>query len=126
MNLTFRVCVSYGRHDGGDLEFDYDVSEEDYERLKKSAKNHKDMGEDPEIADIYGEVYDEFLMLEADSFDMTDEISIAEKMADYLNISFEEALERDYSEDEIDEMFEAWQEAGRTYVFYPDELTEGD
>ena len=126
MNLTFRVCVSYGRHDGGDLEFDYEITEEEYERLKKSAKNHSEMSEDPEIADIYNDVRDEFLMIESDSFEMTDEVSIAEKMADYLGIPFEEALERDFSEDEIEEMFEESIEKGNMYVFYPDELTEED
>ena len=120
MLITFKGYVSYGKLDSVEYDVDVLISEEDYERLKVSAKNHMRMAEDSAISDIYEKVYQAALNLDVEVL-REDEEMLADKMAWYLDLTPEEAAEREYSDEEIEEMFEA---EGARSVGYPSEIEE--
>ena len=80
------------------------------------------MDEDDEIADIYDMAYSASLDMDIDVL-RDDEDLLAEKMAWHLDISEEEASEREYTDEEIIEMLEA---EGTRGINYPEDLDEPD
>lgn len=122
MYVTFPGYVRFGKLDGTDFEVDVELTDEEYERLKASRKTHWDMDEDDEIADIYDMAYSASLDMDIDVL-RDDEDLLAEKMAWHLDISEEEASEREYTDEEIIEMLEA---EGTRGINYPEDLDEPD
>ena len=120
MLVTFKANVSYGKLDSVSYDVTIDITEEDYERLKASAKEHIRMIDDPEISDIYDEAYQAAIDIDYDVL-IGEEDILAEKMAWYLGISEEEAAEREYEYEEIIAMLEAEGERG---IGYPADLEE--
>ena len=118
--VTFKGYVSYGKLDSVDYDVDVELTKEEYERLKASCKDHWRMSDDETIADIYNKAYQAALELDIEVM-REDEEMLAEKMAWYLGIDEDEALEREYDDDEIAEMLE---EEGSRGVTYPDALME--
>ena len=56
--ITFGAYTSFGKCDSVDWEFDYEVTEEEYNRLIEAAKEYYDFDEAEEVADIYSKVYE--------------------------------------------------------------------
>lgn len=120
MLVNFGAYVSYGRMDSIDYEVEVELTEEEYERVKESCKTHMRMREDDAISDIYDKVYQAALKLDLDVM-KSDKEMLAEKMAWHLGISDEEALEREYTDEEIVAMLESEENRG---VSYPHDLEE--
>lgn len=120
--VTFGAYVRYGKLDSVDYEVEVELTPDEYERLKESAKTHMRMIDDPEISDIYDQAYQAALDLDLDVM-RDDKELLAEKMAWHLDISEEEALEREYTDDEIIEMLE---DEGIRGISYPDGLEDDD
>lgn len=124
MKVRFTAWINDGHHMTNDWEVPMEITEEEYQRLLKSAKTHSRFVEDDEVRDIYDKAYR--TMLEED-LEFMDEEDLIEKMADYLDISEEEAEEREFEDDEILEMLD-WE--GIRNLGYPveiqDELEEKD
>jgi hypothetical protein len=57
MLVTFNCTLNCGL-DGSDWDMDVDVTEEEYERLKKAEESGKTFWECEEVRDIYMRVYD--------------------------------------------------------------------
>ena len=58
MLLTFNCTMMNGTGDGSDWDIDVNVTEEEFERLKKAKESGKDFGECEEVSDIYDRLYD--------------------------------------------------------------------
>lgn len=56
--ITFGAYISFGKCDSVDWEFDFEVTEEEHNRLLEAAKEYFDFNEAEEVADIYAKVYD--------------------------------------------------------------------
>lgn len=122
--VTFGAYVSYGKLDSVDYEVEVALTKEEYERLKSSCKDHWRMRDDDAIADIYDQAYQAALDLDLDVM-REDEDLLAEKMAWHLDITEEEAKEREYTDEEIIEMLENDGDRGITYpTGLEDELDE--
>ncbi len=120
MFVTFGAYVRYGKLDSVDYDVEVELTEEEYERVKESSKTHWRMREDDSISDIYDRVYEAALDIDLEVMRDTPEL-LAEKMAWYLDISEEEALERYFEDEEIIEMLENEGDRG---ISYPSDLED--
>lgn len=118
--VTFCGYVSYGKLDCVDYDVDVLLTEEDYERLKVSAKDHMRMADDPAISDIYNKAYQAALDLDIEVI-REDKKRLADRMAWYLGIDVEEAIKREYTDEEIIEMLES---EGFRSIGYPSEIED--
>lgn len=120
MFVTFGAYVRYGKLDSVDYDVEVELTEEEYERVKESSKTHWRMRDDDSISDIYDRVYEAALDIDLEVMRDTPEL-LAEKMAWYLDISEEEALERFFEDEEIIEMLENEGDRG---ISYPSNLED--
>ena len=58
MLLTFNCTMMNGTGDGADWDIDVDITEEEFERLKKAKESGKDFDECEDVSDIYNRLYD--------------------------------------------------------------------
>ncbi len=120
MLVGFNASVTYSRLYGITYEVDVELTDEEYERLKESSKNHVRMAEDETVSDIYAKAYRVALGLDTQML-RDDPKSLAEKMAWYCGITVAEAAHRQYSDEEIASMLE---KEGQRSIGYPPEFEE--
>lgn len=58
MLIAFNYSLMNGTGDGSDCDMDVDITEEEYERLKKAKESGKEFWECEEVADLYDRLYD--------------------------------------------------------------------
>lgn len=58
MLITFNCTMMNGTGDGSDWDIDVDITEEEFERLKKAKESGKDFDECEDVSDIYNRIYD--------------------------------------------------------------------
>lgn len=58
MLVTFNCTMMNGTGDGSDWDIDVDITEEEFERLKKAKESGKDFDECEDVSDIYNRIYD--------------------------------------------------------------------
>ena len=118
MEVYFTASIKEGRFSTNDWEFPMEISDEEYQRLKKSARDHVRFVENELVSDIYEKAYNAMLNNELENMEADD---IAERMANYLKISVEEAEERQFEASKIINMLK-WE--GSRSVGYPAEIEE--
>lgn len=58
MLITFNCSLMNGTGDGSDWDIDVDITEEEFERIKRAKESGKDFDECEEVKDIYDRLYD--------------------------------------------------------------------
>ena len=57
--ITFGAYISFGALASADWEFDFEVTEEEYDRLLEAVKEYFDFNEAETVTDIYRKVYED-------------------------------------------------------------------
>lgn len=81
MTITLRCWMKYGKLGGSDWERDFEVTEEEYDRLKEVAAKGEFFGDAEEVEDIYERLYDE-MIAEATEQMLEDDEDLAEEYGD--------------------------------------------
>ena len=90
MNLSFPCWASAGKGDGSDWTWDFEVSDEEYARLKKASEEAEDLRDCPDISDIYDRLYDEMLSEQADVYLADDDL--LEEVRDDLDLEEDDEI----------------------------------
>lgn len=61
MEITMWCWVSFGKLDGNDWEADFEVTEEEYQRLSAVAGQYREFEDAEEVKDIYERLYSELI-----------------------------------------------------------------
>ena len=111
--VVFPYFVGMSRGDSSDGEFELELTDEEYERLKRSFNSGKygRIDDDPEINEIWSKVYEAIKDIERDNLEAFPEI-----VEDYFS------WEDDFDGEVTDDLIEEYLDEMRCGINYPDEL----
>lgn len=81
ITVEFQAFTGFGKGDNADWDFCYEVTEEEYARLRQAAKEGYDFYDAKDVADLYDKIYDAAVDEATDSFIEND----PEMIEDYLD-----------------------------------------
>ena len=99
INVTFPCWASAGKCDDTYWEWDFEVSDEEYIRLKKAADGDDDFGDSLEVSDIYDRLYNEMLKRQAEVY--LEDGFLLEDIAEFIMEELEIEDITDISEEQI-------------------------
>lgn len=117
--VAFIAYVNFGKCDDASYDVEVKLTDEEYNRVKQSMEEYECMNEDESISDIYEKVYKAALNMDIEAL-RDDKKYLAERMEEHLDISYEDAFAREYTDEEITDMLEE----NHRSVNYPDLLED--
>lgn len=119
IKLNFNGTIVFGRGDSNTYITEYEVTQDEYNRLLESYKSQKYMRlcDDDSLSDVYGKVYQKAVEIDIDELKW-DEDYLNDLMSDYLGQDPEDE-DFEFSDDDIYDMMESY---WTRYVGYPEEF----